>query len=403
MYKEDQYEYHYIFFSRIATEALINYHSCPFIDEIVGAVTLYVNQKTFMGISRGSITFLITNKPTDDKYACWNLDAYLYDAKYDKVLKNTGTRYMLMGLIFRLENRLGYTSDYVWEDEDLNEEFIQRINDQYDDLSDEYKDLCHFVLPDKYGFVHNTLYSKEVSGRIIKEYINNLYSLILRNHIAGLLGLINTHILGGDEIKLIEKTFTHIFGWPQITLLQENEEQMVKNTIVLYLINQAFSHVRRAQGVSSLWLYRNLYYLRNNTLDTRIRNLANILLQCVLYTNERDFIPIVANIKDEDFILKKLKIRTSWKLMDDTFCMHELLFYFHKSVVESTKKDLELFLLGEIPNMSKGYDFETTCEHLKRNVKHTFMGIEEEREFYANKIYDYIDEQIKIDPHFGYE
>ena len=89
--------------------------------------------------------------------------------------------------------------------------------------------------------------------------------------------------------------------------------------------------------------------------------------------------------------------------MDDTFCIHELLFYFNDSVTESIKEDLELLLLGRIQNMSNGYDFKTTCEHLNRNLHHTFMGIEEEREFYANRIYSYINEQITKDPHFGFE
>ena len=403
VYKEDQYEYYYIFFSKVATEALVEHHSYPFTDEIVGAVALYVNNKTFMGTSKASITFLITNKPVGEKYMCCTLEDYPYNERYDEILNNIGTRYLLMGLIFRLENRLGYTADWVWEDSKIDNEIIQCINEQYNNLDDEYKDLCHFVLPNKYKFVHNTPYSKEVSERIVKEYINNLYSLIYKNHIAGQLGLIRTHSLEDVEIKLIEKTYKYIFGMPQVTLSQKDEKQMVRTTIVLYLINIAFSHIRRAQGVSSLWLYRNLFYLRNNTNDEKIFNLANILLQCVLYTNEIDFRPIISNIKEEEIALKNLRIKTSWRLVDETFCIHELLSYFNDGVTESIKENLELLLLGRIQNMSNGYDFKTTCEHLNRNVHHTFMGIEEEREFYANRIYSYINEQIKNDPHFGFE
>lgn len=406
VYKEDQHEMYYIFFSKIATEALVEHHGYSFTDEIVGAVTLYVNKKTFNGIIKGSMTFLITNKyvgPIDEKYMCCPLEDYPYNKRYDEILRNIGTRYLLMGLIFRLENRFGYTVDWAWDNAKIDQEIIQCINEQYHDLPDEYKDLCRFVLPDKYKFVHCTPYSIKVSERIVKEYINNLYSSIFKNRIAGQLGLINTHSVEDIEVKLLENTYKYVFGMPQITLSQEDEGQMVRNTIVLYLINRAFCHVRRALGVSSLWLYRNLFYLRNNTKDERTYSLANILLQCVLYTNEMDFIPIISNVKETEFTLKNLGIRTSWKFMDEIFCIHELLFYFNDSVTESKKNDLELSLLGRIQNMSNGYDFKATCEHLKRNVKHTFMGIEEEREFYANRIYNYIDKCIKIDPHFGYE
>lgn len=402
VYTEDQYEYYYIFFSKIATEALIKYHSYPFTDEIVGALALYVNNKTFIGTSKASITFLITNKPVGEKYMCCALEGYPYNERYNDILKNIGTRYLLMGLIFRLENRFGYTADWAWEDSKIDNEIIQCINEQYNDLDDEYKDLCHFVLPNNYKFVHNTPYSNDLSENIVKKYTNNLYSLIYRNSIAGQLGLIYTHSLEDIEIKLIEKTYKYILGIPQITLSQKDEGQMIRNTVVLYLINIAFSHVHRAQKVSSLWLYRNLFYLRHNTNDKKIFNLANILLQCVLYTNEIDFRSIISNIKEKEIVLKSLKIKTSWKLMEEAFCIHELLFYFNDSVTESIKEDLELSILGRIQNMSNGYDFQTTCEHLKRNVHHTFMGIEEEREFYANEIYSYINEKIKNDPHFGF-
>lgn len=262
--------------------------------------------------------------------------------------------------------------------------------------------MCHFVLPEKYQFVHNTPYSLESSERIVKEYINNLYSLIHRNRIAGQLGLIYTHGLEKVELKLIEK-YKYIFGMPQVTLSKRDENQMIRNSIVLYLINRAFSHVRRALGVSSLWLYRNLFYLRNNTKDKVIYNFASILLQCVLFTNEKDFASIVSKIKETEFIVEKLHIKTSWKFMDNTYCIHELLCFLNSSVTESIKNNLELYLFGRIQNISNGYCFEAICEHLRRNTHHTFMGIEEERKFYANEMYHYIDDQIIIDPYFGYE
>ena len=403
VYKEDQDEYYYIIFSKISTQALLNYHSYPFSDEIVGALALYINNKTPFGTAKESITFLITNKPVGEKYMCCSLEGYPFYERYNEILNHIGTRYLLMGLIFRLENKFGYTADWAWENPKIDQEIMHCINEQYNKLPDEYKDLCHFILPNQYKFVHNTPYSIEVSERIVKEYINNLYSIIYRNRIAGQLGLIRTHNLENIEVKLIEKTYKYIFGWPQITLSQSDENQMIRNTVVLYLINRAFSHVRRALGVSSLWLYYNLFYLRNNTKDEITYNLANILLECVLYTNEKDFISIISNIKNTEFFLKNLKQRTSWKLMDENFCLHELLFYFHNCVNSPQKDKLEFYLLGRVPNMSNGYDFEIVCEHLKRNVNHTWMGIEEEREFYANEIYNYIGKQIRTDPHFGYE
>lgn len=402
VYKEDQYEYYYIFFSKVTTEALIKHHSYPFTDEIVGAVALYVNNKTFAGIAKGTITFLVTNKPVGEKYMCCLLEDYPYNKRYEETLKNIGTRYLLMSLIFRLENRFGYTADWAWEDAKIDQKIIQCINEQYETLPDEYKDLCHFVLPEKYQFVHNTPYSLESSERIVKEYINNLYSLIHRNRIAGQLGLIYTHGLEKVELKLIEK-YKYIFGMPQVTLSKRDENQIIRNSIVLYLINRAFSHVRRALGVSSLWLYRNLFYLRNNTKDKVIYNFASILLQCVLFTNEKDFASIVSKIKETEFIVEKLHIKTSWKFMDNTYCIHELLCFLNSSVTESIKNNLELYLFGRIQNISNGYCFEAICEHLRRNTHHTFMGIEEERKFYANEMYHYIDDQIIIDPYFGYE
>lgn len=403
VYKEDQYEYYYIFFSKVATEALVEYHSYPFTDEIVGAVALYINSKTFMGIAKGTITFLITNKPVGEKYMCCLLENFPYNKRYDETLKNIGTRYLMMSLIYRLENRFGYEGYCAWYDANIDHELIQCINERYNELPDEYKDLCHFVLPEKYKFVHSTPYSIDASGRIVKAYINNLYSLIHRSSIAGQLGLVYTYSSEDVDLKLIEKTYKYILGVPQVTLSLVDEQQIIRNSIVLYFINRAFSHIRKALGVSSLWLYRNLFYLRSNTRDKFIYNLTSVLLQCVLFTNEIDFAPIISKIKGTEFILEKLHITTSWKLMDSTYCIHELLCFFNESVTESIKNDLEQSLLGRIQNMSNGYCFEDTCEHLNRNVHHTFMGIEEEREFYANKMYHYIEEQIKIDPYFGYE
>lgn len=405
VYKEDQWAIYYIFFSKVATEALLHYHSYAFTDEIVGAIALHINQKSFLGSTTGTITLLITNKPTGKKYACWDLGDYIYYERYNEIFKNIGTRYLLMGLIFKLQSKVCQTLDYAWENPDIDTILMQCIDKQYNSLQDVYKDICHIIMPDKYKYVHDTPYSQNITERIIQTYINNLFYLVYRNRIAGQLGIIRLN-LEDPEKNLIEKTYTYIFGIPQITLSRKDEGQLVRNTIVLYVINRTFYNVRRALGVSSLWLYYNLFYLRNNTKNSRIYNLANILIQCVLYTNYQDFIPIISKIKNESFILKDLKIfkvKTSWKPIDDSSCLYELLYFFNSFVDKSHQEDLELHILGRIQNISNGYNFESINEHLKRNINHTTYGIEKAREFYANMIYNYIEEQIKLDPHFGYK
>ena len=403
VYKDVQQDFYYIFFSKESTEYLVDYHGYLSSDEVVGALTLYINHNSIMGSQNEALTLLITNKPVGDKYACWSLENYVYNEMLNESLQNIGTRYLKMSLIFKLAHDLGIMYDFCVKNDELDQELISCINERYNSLSDEKKDMCHLVLPSIYKFVHNTEYSKTISENIVRRYINNLYTITSRNKIAGQIGLIRMQCIGEKEVKLIEKTYKYIFGFPQVVLSRDNENQIARNVVVLYLINRSFTHVRRALGVSSLWLYYMLYYLRKSTENTLIYNLASILIQCTLYTNKEDFIPIISNVKRREFVLNFPKLKTSWEFKSDVSCMYELLFYFNDSVDFIQKDNLEQTILGRIPNMSDGYNIETICQHLNGDVNHSWMGIDEEREFYANAIYLYIEEQIQLDTHFGYE
>ena len=229
VYREDEWVGYYIFFSKFATKALLEYHSYPFTDEVVGAVTLHINHKTFLGDTNESMTLLISNKPTGNKYACWDLEDYHYCERYNNIIKNIGTRYLLMSLIFKLQQQFEHSPYYVWEKPDIDQQIIKCIKTQYNNLQDEYKDLCHIILPEEYKYIHNTPYSSTITKQIVTKYINNLYCSTCKKRIAGQLGSIRMRFDDNEE-KLIEKTYSYIFGMPHITLSQENEDIMIRNS-----------------------------------------------------------------------------------------------------------------------------------------------------------------------------
>lgn len=398
-YKEDEYEIYYLFLSRFAAKALFRFHALyEETDEIVGALTLFSMD------AQESMTLLITDRKVENKFLEVENEYYRFDRRMYPTLKDLSTRNIYMGLIYRLQVALLNNEDgYVWDSIEMNEQFLRIIKEDYPNFLDVDKDICHLISPDIYKYVLKTDYSYLYTQKVATRFINNTYNYIVKNTVAGFLGLIKLHMLSKVEIRLLENTYKYMFGMQSLSLCVDNQEQIIRNSLVLFLINRAFSHVERGSVVSSFWLYRNLFYICKNTNNEYIYNLANILLQCVLYTNRNYFEIIVSKVKNEEFALSKLNFMASWKKKDNMQCLYELLSYFNANVSDQCRIEIEDKLLGRISVIGDGYDFNSIDDNLMKCVNHYFIGIEEEREFYANAIYNYIEKQIEFDPHFGYE
>ena len=387
IYKDSEAEIQYIFFSKLAVKSLLEFWGCDLSEDVVGVVTLYKNIYIFSEINE-SVTLLITKDPTK-----WNKSFGLdlnsnYIKMYGDILKNKATRYIKLCLMYHLQYKLFGSDNSYWEDEKENDKIIDYIRKNYSVLNDEEKDICHIILPDEYKFVKNTPYSKQISDLLVTEEVVSVYNLIKSSN---LITLVSGLTLEKYQTQMLETMYTHFMGRSYLAL-SEDKGLLYKSSVVLLFINKAFS-AERAEHVSALWLYHNLYRMLS-VYDGEVKSMAYLLLAYVVRTNEKYFVPIINEIKSIKIKSKTIfKWDKSWKLLTDISCINELC-YFWLNQTEDKVYCQAALLLGD-SNIS-------SLKILKESNLRCGKDFDEERQRYAELLFEHIDSSIRNDPYSGY-
>ena len=88
-------------------------------------------------------------------------------------------------------------------------------------------------------------------------------------------------------------------------------------------------------------------------------------------------------------------VQSNWTIRDDLTCIYELVYHFTGNGESQWQK----LSVQEQQFWSKRLDdeieYESILQHFQGDGRHTVMGMDKQREFYATQLYEYIKSEIE--------
>ena len=152
------------------------------------------------------------------------------------------------------------------------------------------------------------------------------------------------------------------------------------------------------------WLYYLLYGYRKRCSEEELP-FINTLLVFTLRNNSDSFSKLINVIKQETFNdeivtkgffgTKTRMVQSNWTRRDDLTCIYELVYHFTGNGESQWQK----LSVQEQQFWSKRLDdeieYESFLQHFQGDGRHTVMGMDKQREFYATQLYEYIKSEIE--------
>lgn len=361
-------------------------------NDIIGFVCCDVTD--FDG-GKESVLYMLTDEPIE--YNRSNTFNY-YDADYQKTyivskyLNGNASKILTWSFIYEFQKQAGIDKKgykLAINDSEKSSCLIAYICSHYDQMSDIEKDMCAYIIPEKYSLTTQEVMQKEW----LHSYVVNLGTLV---RTSGLV-LTKTIPFALESVpKQIDKVL-EVIDKRKKYLLDTNIDCRYDVILALLVINYGVQGALR--NLTGLWTYYHLINLKEST------DLANELLLFVYKNNQHLFSKLIEKVKVREivqerivkgwFSTKVVEDRTSWKNRDNMSCYFEIfdMYSNHGNGYTLTEKENKFVcehLRHEIDNNSAEVYFKNNPDG-----NHTTLNVENEKTFYKNELENYVNNRIR--------
>ena len=355
-------------------------------DDVVGMVTIQVNP-VFGGDKPPQAVFILLMKRRYEDQQPHIFDLYeVFDYQkvflQSKYLKSYSTKILVWAFVHDLKKDSDTENLCVMNNENNTKIFEKFIHEHYDSFSEDKKNECVMVFPDTY---EKYIPSENVYRRLLTDNIMSMASIIRRYGIGGCYA-ISAVENGGQIGKLMVTVLTKMFN-NRKQMLSVSQNEMLPLIIVLTFSNTMYNNNLAVKVPLGFWLYYYLYRYRNCCQEIDLP-LVNTLITFTLINNSSSFEKLLNACKMDKCVTKMRE--NSWSTIQDTYALYELVFLFSNKCTGYWDKlsFQEQQLFPKRINEELGLD--GILQYLNSSILHTCRGMEDEREFYARRIYELI-------------
>ena len=321
----------------------------------------------------------------------------LYDSEYQKVfiqskyLSSSCSKLMTWAFVFYLQKKAGIVGDgLAINDLENSKLLLNYIANNYDHMSDNEKDMCAYIVPDKYKLTP----LDKINQKWLHDYVVNMGTIVRTNGlvIGATMPFFEESVPKQFDkvIEIIDKRKKYFLS-PQI-------DYKIDAALIMIIINLGVQGPLK--NITGLWAFYHLINIRKQDCSPLISEM--ILL--VYKNNQKLFMNLINRIKDRSLLIykevkgwfntKTVEEKITWSSYDDMYCYFEL--------------------FSEYSNNGKGFqldEFETNffCQrfiseleldcidkYFRNNpsVNHTSYDIEKQRKFFKTELENYISERI---------
>lgn len=358
-------------------------------EDIVGMMTIQA-APVFSGDNNQAVFVLLMKRPYEDQqphifdlYETFDFQKVFLQSKY---LKSYTTKILAWAFIHDLKKGSSIEGLRIMNDENNTTLFEEYVRSHYDDFSDEKKNECVMVFPDIY---ENYLPSETIFLRLLTDNIMSMATIIKRWGIGGTFAA--SSIVGDENItKLMMNVAKKLFNNKSLIRLIPQDYWFPFITVLSFM-NVMYNDNPKVKVPTGFWLYYYLYKYREKCQQEDIP-LVDSITAFTLMNNRFSFMNLINTIK-----MNRCKTRvceSSWSTRSNEAALYELVFYYSNGCKgfwnELTPQEQQLW--------PKRWDdeigYNELLEYFQGDGHHTFMGVEEERGYYANKLFEAIESEM---------
>ncbi|MDY5728371.1 MAG: hypothetical protein SPK49_07125 [Erysipelotrichaceae bacterium] len=269
--------------------------------------------------------------------------------------------------------------------------FSSFVENNYEHLDNEQKDECTFLYPELYKKLTCSVSAQQY---LIVEHVVNLSNLIKEYGFDGLYRFMS--ILQDEKMfNLIKLVGKKVFNNKQIAITALGKKYQLPLILALFFINVQYPNQPTIKYPTGFWLYYLLYNIRKNS-DAGELSFVNTLLAFTLLNN----MPAFSNVME--FVKKQLCYieiggeynYTSWNFKKNDTAVFELFYLFTNGCTSQRM----YFSKAEQIIWNSSLENELECEKilnfLNGDVNHFYLGLPQQRDYYANALFEFIQESI---------
>ena len=243
--------------------------------------------------------------------------------------------------------------------------------------------------------------SNEIYQRLVIDTMMSMATTIRRWGIGGSYAVA---AIAGDEVvsRLMVTTIKKIDSNKKLTLTLPTEYHFPL-IVSLTFMNIMYGDNIPIKAPIGFWLYYLLYGYQKSCSEEELP-FINTLLVFTLRNNSDSFSKLINVIKqatfNDEIVMKGFfgtktrMVQSNWARRDDLTCIYELVYHFTGNGESQWQK----LSVQEQQFWSKRLDdeigYESILKHFQGDGRHTVMGMDKQREFYASQLYEYIKSEI---------
>lgn len=355
-------------------------------EDIVGMMTIQATPLSSSAKTQ-AVFILLMKKPYKDQsphvfdiYEVFDYQKVFLQSKY---LKSYSTKILVWSFVHDLKKDSELEEIQIMNDENYTKLFEEYIRNHYDYFSEEKRNECVMVLPD---FFDKYIPSECVYQRMLTDNIMSLASIIKKWGVGGTYAI--SSIVGDKKVCNLMMTVAKKLFNNKSLIRSIPQDYWFPFITVLSYMNVMYNNNPKVKIPTGFWLYYYLYRYRKHCQPEDIP-IVNTITAFTLMNNSSSFMSLVNAIK-----MSRCKTRVcegSWSTISDKTALYELVFYFSNGGKgywdELTPQEQQLW--------PKRWDDEISyneiLDYFKGDGHHTFMGVEDERKYYANKVFEAIE------------
>lgn len=367
-------------------------------DDVVGMVVV----EGAISSKREGVFALLLKRPWKnerphifDIYEVFDYQKVYMESSY---LKSYKTKVLAWAFVHDLKKLSDFGDKGIMNDEENTKAFGEFIKANYDSFTNEQKDECVLLYPDTYK---KYTPSNEIYQRLVIDTMMSMATTIRRWGIGGSYAVA---AIAGDEVvsRLMVTTIKKIDSNKKLTLTLPTEYHFPL-IVSLTFMNIMYGDNIPIKAPIGFWLYYLLYGYQKSCSEEELP-FINTLLVFTLRNNSDSFSKLINVIKqttfNDEIVMKGFfgtktrMVQSNWARRDDLTCIYELVYHFTGNGESQWQK----LSVQEQQFWSKRLDdeigYESILKHFQGDGRHTVMGMDKQREFYASQLYEYIKSEI---------
>lgn len=330
-----------------------------------------------------------------DIYEVFDYQKVYMESSY---LKSYKSKVLAWAFVHDLKKLTDFGENRIMNDEENTKAFGEFIKANYNNFTDEQKDECVLLYPDTYK---KHIPSNEFYQRLVIDTMMSMATTIRRWGIGGTYAVAT--IAGNETVsRLMVTTIKKIDSNKKLTLTLSTEYHFPL-IVSLTFMNMMYGNNIPIKAPIGFWLYYLLFGYRSRCSEEELP-FINTFLVFTLRNNTDSFSKLINVVKQTTFNTevvtkgffgtKTRTVQSTWTNRDDVTCIYELVYYY----ADNCESQWQRLSVQEQQFLSKRLDdeieYEAIRQHFQGDGRHTVMGMDKQREFYAKQVYEYIKSEI---------